>query len=436
MLQRRRAGGTANIDEAAGQRAHKPDYQIVLFIGLLMLIGLVIMYAIGPQRANVMNSVHGTDFYTDTYFAVKQLASLGLAVAAFFIMSRISFNWWKKHAFTVLLLGLGLCTLLVIAGNLFHIDAIATNTLGAYRWFNLGALGSFQPAEFLKFGVLLYFGSFLGLRARQGLLNSMEKTIVPLVVVALISLLFVVVIQKDMGTGIALGGIMASIIMVSGIKRSIVLKLGFGVLILGILAVAIAPHRVERIVTFLKGDDHSSSSVSADDGSYHIRNAMIALGTGGFFGRGIGNSIQATGYLPEAINDSVFAIIGETFGFFGVCIILGIFTSLLLRLLRIVDHLPDLTMRLVVAGVFGWLLSHVVLNVASMIGVIPLTGITLPLLSFGGTSMLFITGAMGLAFQLSKYTHHQSVVTQEADREDLGGRRRIGRSRIAGRRGY
>jgi cell division protein FtsW len=350
-------------------------------------------------------------------------------------MSKVSFDWWKKHSFGVLLTGLGLCALLVITGNLLHIDAIATNTLGAYRWFNLGALGSFQPAEFLKFGVLLYFGTFLGLRARQGLLNNMEKTIIPLVVVALIALLFVVIIQKDMGTGIALGGIIASIVMVSGIKRGIVAKLALGVLILGVLSVAIAPHRVERIVTFLKGDDHSSN-VSADDSSYHIRNAMIALGTGGFFGRGIGNSIQATGYLPEAINDSVFAIMGETFGFFGVCIILGIFTALLLRLLRIVDHLPDLTMRLVVAGVFGWLLSHVVLNVASMIGVIPLTGITLPLLSFGGTSMLFITGAMGLAFQLSKYTQHQSAITEEADRENLSGRRRIRRSRIASRRGY
>lgn len=433
MLRRRRAGGTANIDEVAGQRAHRPDYQIVLYIGLLMLIGLVIMYAIGPQRANVMNSVHGTTFYTDTYFAVKQIVSLTLAVAAFFIMSKVPFSWWKKHAVGVLLTGFALCVLLVIAGNMLHIDAIATNTLGAYRWFNLGPLGSFQPAEFLKFGVLLYFATFLGMRAQQGLLNDMEKTIIPLVVVALVALLFVVIIQKDMGTGIALGGIAASILMVSGVKRAILAKLAIGVLILGVLSVVVAPHRIERIATFLRGDDHTS--VQADDSSYHIRNAMIALGTGGLFGRGIGNSIQATGYLPEAINDSVFAIIGETFGFFGVCIILGIFAALLMRLLHITDRLPDLTMRLVVAGVFGWLLTHVVLNVASMIGVIPLTGITLPLLSFGGTSMLFITGAMGLAFQLSRYTQHQPAVIQEADRENLSGRRRIGRTRVAGRRG-
>lgn len=434
MIGRRRARGTAELSEIAGQRAHRPDYQIILYIGLLMLIGLVIMYAIGPQRANVMNRVHGTDFYTDTYFAVKQVVSLGLAIGVFFIMSNIRFSWWKKNAARFLMVGLGLCVLLVLAGNILKIDAIATNTLGAYRWFNLGPLGSFQPAEFLKLGVLLYFASFLGFRHQQGLLNNMEKTIIPLIAVGLVSLFFVVVIQKDMGTGVALGGIMAAIMMMSGINRKIGAKLLVGLVILGVLSIVIAPHRMERLTTFLRGDDHSQQ---ADDNSYHIRNAMIALGTGGLFGRGIGNSIQATGYLPEAINDSVFAIIGETFGFFGVCIILGIFTMLLLRLLHIADRLPDPAMRLYVAGVFGWLVSHVALNVASMIGVIPLTGITLPLLSFGGTSMLFITGAIGLAFQLSRYTYHQPVnVNQEADREITSGRRRIGRARVAGRRGY
>lgn len=431
---RRTARAAKNVDELAGQRAHRPDYQIILWIGLLMLFGLIIMYAIGPQRANVMNRVHGTDFYTDTYFAIKQIISLVLAVGAFFAMSKIPFAWWKRNALNVLVLGISLCMALFLFGNILQIDAIATNTLGAYRWFNLGPLGSFQPAEVLKFGVLIYFATFLGVRAKQGLLNDVQKTIVPLLVIAAVALGIVVLIQKDMGTGVSLAGVMAGIFMVSGINKKIGIKIVIGVMALGMLAIVAAPHRMDRLTTFLKGDDHSKEA--SDDGSYHIRNAMIALGTGSVFGRGIGNSIQATGYLPEAINDSVFAIIGETFGFVGVSIIIGIFTMLLLRLLKIIDHLPDMTMRLVVAGVFGWLFAHVALNIASMIGLIPLTGITLPLLSFGGTSMLFITGAMGLAFQLSRYTHHQPVViTQEADRENISGRRGIGRTRIAGRRG-
>ena len=396
-----------------------------------MLIGLAIMYAIGPQRANVMNNAHGTDFYTDTYFAVKQVISLVLAIGAFIVASKIPFAWFKKHAQTFFIAGLVFCALLFLFGNLLKIDSIATNTLGAYRWFNLGTLGSFQPAEFLKFGLLIYLAVFLGARARNGLLNDTGKTIIPVVVATLVALFFVVVIQKDMGTGIAIGSIAASILMVSGIDRRTGIKLLIGVMILGTVAIVGTEHRRERLMTFLNGDDHS---VSADDNSYHIRNAMIAIGTGGLFGRGIGNSIQATGYLPEAINDSVFAILGEMFGLVGVCVILGIFTALLLRLLKITDRLPDMSMRLVVAGVFGWLAAHVVLNVASMIGVVPLTGITLPLLSFGGTSMLFITGAMGLAFQMSKYTNHSATITQEAAHADSRGRRGIGRARVAGRR--
>jgi len=195
--------------------------------------------------------------------------------------------------------------------------------------------------------------------------------------------------------------------------------------------VVIAPHRMERVTTFLAGD--TSSETTSDDDAYHITHAKIAIGSGGLLGVGIGNSVQATGYLPEAINDSVFAIMGETFGFVGLTVILLLFTILLIRLLKVVDHLPNIWMKLAVAGVFGWLAAHVILNVAAMIGVFPLTGITLPLLSFGGTSMVFIAGALGLAFQLSRYTVHGSA-NKEESYENLSSRRGVGRTRYAGRR--
>lgn len=419
------------IDEIAGQRAHAPDYQIVLYMGLLMLIGLIVMYAIGPQRANVLNNAQGANF-SDTYFVVKQVVSLILAIVAFVVVSKIPFRWFQKNAEKILIAGLALCVLLVLFGNILHASTVAQCSLGACRWFELGPLGSFQPAEFLKFGILIYLSTFLSVRIRQGLLNDVQKTIIPVVGVTLAALFFVVILQKDMGTGLALGSIVASILMVSGVSKKIGMQLLAGALILGVVSVLVAPHRIERIVTFVQGDNQSAT---ADDAGYHIRNAMIALGTGGFFGRGIGNSIQATGYLPEAINDSVFAIMGETFGFVGVTIILGLFTALLMRLLRITDHMPDMGMKLAVAGIFGWLVAHVVLNVASMVGVFPLTGITLPLLSFGGTSMIFITGALGLAFQLSRYTSHDTIVENREDAsENTRSRRGIGRSRYAGRR--
>ena len=421
--------------DVAKQRRHRPDYQIVLYIGLLMLLGLIIMYAIGPQRAQVLNTAEGTDFYTSTYFVIKQTVSLAVAIGAFVVMSMLPVNVLTRHAGKILAIGLIACVLLAFFGNILKADAIVKCTLGACRWFELGPLGSFQPAELLKFGVLVFTAGFVGARIKQGLINDVEKTIMPIGIIAAVSLFLTIILQKDMGTGIALTAILASMLMVGGVSKTLGFKLLAGVLACGVLLIVMAPHRVERVVTFLQGDEAvSRTSDGADDGNYHIRHAKIAIGTGGLLGVGIGNSVQATGYLPEAINDSVFAIMGETFGFIGLVVILLIFTALLMRILNVSDHLSDPTMRLIAAGAFGWLASHVVLNVASMIGVFPLTGITLPLLSFGGTSMLFIAATLGIVFQLSRYTVH-GITAKERRYETTGSRRGIGRSRHTSRRG-
>ena len=411
-------------------RKHRPDYFVLLFMGLLMLLGLIVMYAIGPQRANVLNNAYGSN-YTGTYFFIKQLSSVGLALAGFFLFAYMPLDWFKKYANKVLLAGFIACMLLFITGNIIHISSIAQCSLGACRWFELGPLGSFQPAELLKFGLLLFLAGFLAVRTRQGLIDDLHKTLIPVGVLVLLAALFIIVIQKDMGTGIAMMAIVAGMMMVAGVGKKVGLMLLGSALLLGVLLIIIAPHRIARVTTFLSGDN---GTTQASDANYHIDHAKIAIGSGGFFGVGIGKSVEATGYLPEAINDSVFAIMGETFGFIGLTVILLIFAALLLRLLKIADHLPDLWMRLVIVGIFSWLGAHVILNVAAMIGVFPLTGITLPLLSFGGTSMIFTATALGLAFQLSRYTSHRSVV-KEGIHEDSSSRRGIGRPRYASRRG-
>ena len=225
-------------------------------------------------------------------------------------------------------------------------------------------------------------------------------------------------------------------LIASGIKWKILGKIILVGVIAAVLLTVFVPHRRERLLTFFQGDNAASQTAESDDSNYHIKNAMIALGTGGIAGRGIGQSIQATGYLPEAINDSIFAIMGEIFGWVGTTLIIALFGALLMQLLKISDHQPDVSMRIAVAGIFGWLAAHVVMNVASMIGLIPLTGITLPLLSFGGTSMIFMTGALGLAFQLSRYTAHEPVLVKEAGDEDSMRRRGIRGTRYSGRRSY
>lgn len=418
------SGGTRPSDMTSVRR-HRPDYLIVLYMGLLMLLGLIIMYAIGPQRANVLNNAYGSN-YGDTYFFIKQVISLLFALGAFVVMAFIPYALVTKHAGKILLVALGACVLLAFAGwaNL----GIAQQSLGATRWFNLGVLGSLQPAELLKFAILVFLAGFLGAKVKQGKLNDVHETLVPLAVLTVISMLFIVVIQKDLGTGISLMGIIITMLVVGGINKRNVSVILVALAIIGLIFIFSAPHRTDRIITYLRGDDTSQG----DADSYHIEQAKLAIGTGGLFGVGIGNSIQSTGYLPEATNDSVFAIMGETFGFVGLVTILLLFTALLMRLLKLMDHLVDIRLKLLVAGTFGWFGAHVILNVASMIGILPLTGITLPLLSFGGTSMLFITAALGLVFQLSHYTAH-SINLKEAQYENLSSRRGIGRSRHSGR---
>ena len=407
-------------------RKHRPDYMILVYMALLMLFGLIVMYAIGPQRAHVLNTSFGTDNYSSTYFFFKQGVSLLFAIGAFMLMAKIPYDLVAKHARRLVIIGIVACVVLAIAGWVGL--GFAQCSLGACRWFDLGPFGSLQPAEFLKFAVLLFTAVFIADRYKRGLVNDLYATIIPLGALFGLVALFVIGIQKDMGTGIAIVAIMAAMLFAAGLnaKRGVLL-LG-AVLALGVLLIVIAPHRMERITTFFAGDQASVS----DADSYHIAHAKIAIGSGGLAGVGIGNSVQATGYLPEAINDSVFAIMGETFGFIGLMAILAIFSGLLLRVLRLASHLPDATTRFMTIGVFGWLAAHVVLNVAAMTGIFPLTGITLPLLSFGGTSMVFVAGALGIVFQLSQYTSNHKIEEQDSY-ADSSSRRRVGRTRHTNR---
>lgn len=386
------------------------------------------MYALGPQRANVMNYAYGTN-YSDTYFFGKQLTSVIIAVVAFSVFYFVPYKWFTgERSKYVLWAGFLSCVLLFLLGSLLHLS-FAKETNGAYRWFYLGGLGSFQPSELLKYGILLFLAGFLGRRASQGKINDFHETLVPVGVISALSLLMIVVLQKDLGTGVSLIAIVLSMIIVSGVDWKIIGKILGVVAFCGLVLIFTSPHRIERVMTFIQGDSHKTAS-GQEDKNYHIQQARIAIGSGGLLGLGIGKSVQATGYLPEAINDSIFAVMGETFGFVGLMAILALFTALLLSILHVAARLPDTTLRLIVAGIFGWIASHVILNIAAMTGLMPLTGIPLPLLSYGGTSMLFIAAALGLVFQISKYTSHK-VLEEGEGGQDLSGRRRLRRTRYA-----
>lgn len=426
-----RRGNSSQPSMAKTVRSHRPKYQIALYMGLLLMLGLVVMYAIGPQRANMLNYSYGSN-YSENYFFNKQLISVVLSVLVFAVFALVPHQiFTKKYANHIFILGMAACFLLVLAGQVFNAP-FATETNGAYRWFQLGGLGSFQPSELLKFGSLTFLAGFLGLRAGQGKINHVQDTLLPLALAMGAALVVVVVFQKDLGTGVSLLAIILSMLVVAGMNGKLISKILIGLVLVVVLFIISAPHRMERIATFMQGDDNSQ--ISGDEEGYHIRQARIAIGSGGLFGLGIGKSVQVTGYLPEAATDSIFAIMGETFGFVGLVAILGLFVALLMTVIRVASRLPDMQHRLVVVGVFGLVGSHVLLNIAAMTGVAPLTGISLPLLSQGGTSMLFIGAALGLVFQLSRFTSHKPLTEGGENGQDTGSRRRFGRTRYASSR--
>ncbi len=389
-------------------RRHKSDRAIGALTVVLLGIGLIVIYAIGPMRVNVLNATYGSN-YGENYFVIRQAINVILSLIVLIIAFKLPYQFMRKFSKVVMFGGLGLSALLAFLAMIG--SGLAKCELGACRWFEIGSL-SFQPAEVLKIGLVLYLAGLMAERKKEGKLSSLDFW-VPFTVVSGLSLFFVVVVQKDLGTGVSLMAIILAMLFMSGVKIQYFLATLGVIGACGVVAIISSPHRIERLLTF-------NSEDSSD--TYHIENAMIAIGTGGLFGVGIGNSVQATGYLPESINDSVFAVMGETFGFVGLVAIVGCFTALLMRLLRTANHLQDTEESLVVVGIFAWATAHVVINIASMTGLIPLTGITLPLLSYGGTSMLFTAAALGLALQLSCYTSREARTEEKENLNNAGAR--------------
>jgi len=407
-------------------RKHRPDLLIGLMAAILALIGLIVIYAIGPGWANFRNSVYGTN-YSENYYFMKQLISVALGVVVFVIFYKMPVKFVKKYGWVALVLGIvgSIVLFAVEKATNGEGNAMVQCALGACRWFKIPGFGTFQPSELLKAGIVFYFAGILARRVKEGRVDS-PVSFVPIVLVFVVSMVFVVMDQKDMGTGLTILAIMAAIIVASGVKLRILAVVGL--LVAGSFGLAMAsPHRVERLKTFFGG--------GSEAGNYHIDNALTAIGAGGLFGVGIGNSVQALGYLPESINDSVFAVMGETFGFVGLTLVILLFFVLIWRILRVAERLRDKEEMMIAVGVFGWIASHVIINIAAMTGIVPLTGITLPLLSAGGTSIVFVAMMLGVVVQLSRGAEREKVKEREEEHEDFGRRGRVRGAHHASARG-
>lgn len=383
-------GRWADIMQALGGRTlrkKRADYGFMICVGVLLLLGLIILYSISPILSHkILGDV------SRNYFLYNQLLHVGLGLVGFVFASNFYYKRWQGLLKPILIIT-GLSLLLLM------IPALSLTKNGATRWVELGPV-SFQPAELMKFSlVLLLAGWFAKLNPEE--MKNNAKTLWPMTALLGVIALFVLFLQKDMGTMLVLAGIGVGVFYGAGVSlRQLGILLGIGIG-MGVASILVFPHRLERVVTYL------TPSQATEEQSYHLNQALIAIGSGGLFGLGIGKSVQVYGYLPEAANDSIFAIIGETFGLVGCAVILAIFGVLIYRGLRIARGAPDRYGQLLVLGIMLWLTAQTAINIAAMIGLVPLTGIPLPFLSYGGTSLVMLMTAMGIVVNVSKYAERR-----------------------------
>jgi cell division protein FtsW len=387
-VQRRRSPPAKEQQMQLG-RKHKPDYWLLIWCSVLLAIGLIVVYSISPALAQTYN-------VSDSYYVVKQLIAIGLSLVAFAVTSQVPLSWWRQ-AYKPLMVIATLATILALVMSV-------NPSYPAHRWVRLGGF-SFQSVELVKFAGLIWLGGFLANKIASGDVKSTKKTLQP-ILFALFAIGFIIAgVQSDLGSAGVIVVMVGTMAFVAGIPLKRITLLACVILFGLVLLVSSTPYRRARLETYLHPQSNCSGS------GYQACQALIAVGSGGTAGLGLGSSVQAYGYLPEAANDSIFAIYAEKFGFIGSIILLGVFVAFLTRLKTIAERTSDDFTRLVIMGILAWLSVQTLINIGAMIGILPLKGITLPFISYGGTSVVFATAAVGLAFQASQYTSYTTPST-------------------------
>ena len=368
------------------QAVHYFDYSLLAIIIFLMCFGLVMLYSISSYEAR-------TEYGDGMYFLKRQgLIGLGSIVVMMWV-SRLDYHMFSKYAAmsywgSMLLLALVKFTPLGIEVN------------GARRWFQLPAKQSFQPAEIMKIAVIIFIPYLI---CRMGNKVHTLKGSLGVVEWGGLAALGVYVLTDNLSSAIIVMGISCCILFVVHKKQKIFLWIAGGGLavfvagsyILGRLLENSTSFRLRRIIAWLNPEKYASTI------SFQTVQGLYAIGSGGFFGKGLGNGVQKT-VIPEVQNDMILSAICEELGVFGAIIILVLFGLLIYRLLFIAQNAPDLYGALIMTGIMSHIAIQVILNVMVVTNMMPNTGITLPFISYGGTSILFLMIEMGMALGISR----------------------------------
>lgn len=350
----------------------RADIWIGFFAVVLALFGLLMVF----ESSNVSAF---SDFGDKYHYVKDQFRGFLISLTVMGIASFIPYKKYYKWSLPFLIFTV--VTLFAV-----FIPGIGVKAYGASRWINLGFM-NFQPTEMAKLSLVLYLSAWLSEKEKGKLLPF-------LLLLGLI--IGLVMLQPDMGTAIILSSIAVLMYFLSGanLMHFVALIPSF---ILGVVFLAVSsPYRLKRLTTFLNpGQDPLGAS-------YHIRQILIALGTGGLTGVGLGSSLQKYQYLPEATTDSIFAIIGEEFGFLGSLALIMVFIFFLLRILKIVKNTHDSYSYLLGSGILVYFACQMAVNLGAIVAILPLTGVPLPFISFGSSHLVISMAAIGILINISK----------------------------------
>lgn len=354
------------------KKSSRIDYTLLILVLLLILWGLALLYSTSAYNGRVK-------FHDSAYYFKKQLFATSLGFLAMYLVAQMDYHRLMRFAPFLYAVSLLLSLAVLFFGDEYN---------GSKRWLSLGPL-SFQPSEFAKVAVILFL-AYLIERTKKKTTSLWFMLMILLSVLPIVAL----VGSNNLSTAIIILGIAVITIFVSNPRYLPFLGVGLSGLAFVALFLSLESYRLERLAIWRNPEAYEKG--------FQTIQGLYAIGSGGLFGKGFGSSLQKLGFVPEAQNDMIFSIICEEAGLVGASLLILLFGLLVWRLMVISTHAPDLSGALIGAGIMGHMALQVILNIAVVTNTIPNTGITLPFISYGGTSVLFLLGEMGLALCVSR----------------------------------
>ena len=358
------------------------DYNLLFLVIFLLSFGLVMLYS---SSAYISANKYGDD----AYYLKRQIRNIAIGAVMMFITAKVDYRVWKKFGWLAYFGSFFLCVIVLIPG-------IGSSSHGSSRWLGVGPI-SFQPSEVAKLGMIFFMAMLIEKVPRQ---MGDWKTLLKLLAFSIP--VVGVIAAANLSTAVIVFGMVVCMLFVASPKYSHFVIVGVIGVIFGVCFIMGAGYRASRVQAWLHPE-------AAGDKGYQTLMGLYAIGSGGLFGKGLGESLQKLGNVPESQNDMIFTIICEELGLFGaVCLIL-LFILLIWRMMVIANNSQDLYGSLIVVGVMAQVAIQVILNIAVVTNTIPNTGVILPFVSYGGTSIIFLMTEMGLALSVSKGIKLESI---------------------------